>query len=250
MNKTTRWTRATIASILIAQTLLLINSPARAAYGVAVEKRHVEGARHGVYTYSIDYPKFSGGPLARMASTSVETWVHRRVAEFTVHARAAKRVKHPVMKFYPHTQDITYVVSCATPQVISFYLKASGSTGHVDDDFDFQAQTFAWRGGKPVRLNLSDAFRPGVFGPSAISPIVIAKLMAQRVQLVTEGELKRIDEPPIYWTWSVSPKGLVVLVPPGIVDSVAAGPYEMPIPFSALDEKLAVDGPLRSVIKG
>ena len=237
----------TKAAILIAIAVLTMStSPAHA--NVAVHRHHVEANRPGLYAYKADYPVFTGGPLAVAASASIRSWVHTRLHELEHRAVVKHGEKHPAMKFYPYDHEMTYTVTMATPEVISFYVTDTGNSGYVEDDFDFQAQTFAMQNGKPMRLTLSNAFKPGVSGPTALSPIVMAKLTAMKLPWVVDGEKARIDQPPIYWTWCVSKTGFTVLIPPGIVDSVAAGPYKIPVAYSAVKGKLAVDGPLKSIL--
>ena len=235
-----------LAHKIAAALCVAIASPAM-AQSVDIHK-HLKSSSHpGLYSYAVHYATFSGSPLAVAASADAEKRAQNYITAFVKTANDEKRDAHDYI-FHQQNTNVTCVVTCATPDVISYYL-TKDEPGGAHDIVEFEGVTWGWKNGKATKLKLADLFLPGVSARSSISPIVISRLKSKGAAFVLNGQVTRIDGPSDDWEWSVTPTGIDVLLTPGWVNNEATGPYVVPAAFVKLSSKLAVDGPAGSVIK-
>ncbi|HKQ52267.1 MAG TPA: DUF3298 domain-containing protein [Pyrinomonadaceae bacterium] len=208
-----------------------------------------QASRRLRYTVKAKYPQAVGAARdARLARLNQELrkLTVEQVGGFTEDFAAPEERMGAAGSYF----ESEYTVTLATQDLVSVwfgvssYYEGAAHPNHNALTFNYDLRT-----GK--QLKLADLFKPNSDYLKVISDYAIKDLTGQ-----IRGEMSG-DDPDTDWiregagpkeenyqSWNLSPKGLEINFDPYQVASYAAGPHEVVIPLSALQDVLDPDGPL------
>jgi len=140
---------------------------------------------------------------------------------------------------------ITHTVTLATEDLVSVLFYVDGYVTGAAHPFHYSYALNYDLNGAQV-LGLADLFRPGTDYLGVLSRYALDDLKRQGVLQWENGAL---PAPENYQRWSISPEGLLISFDEYTVAPGVAGPQSVLVPYAALSDILAPEGPLASLGK-
>ncbi|MCC6483492.1 MAG: DUF3298 and DUF4163 domain-containing protein [Armatimonadetes bacterium] len=233
--------RAVLTALSVLTALVMTDVWAAPAPGqIPVTWKTLSAQKKGQWTAKIVYPRFGGdSPLAITANKTLEEASRKALDEFRTEAEENFDSRTAVAAF--ETESLT-VLSVATEQIISLYIRTYEFTGGAHPNTFYQPMTFGYANGKASRLKLQDLFKKDVNALQIVSELVIPKLRSLNASAVTDGEVTALT-PQMAESFVVTPNGLTFLFEPYAVGAYAEGSFFVKIPFADLRANLLLGGP-------
>lgn len=217
--------------------------------------------------YEIDaqYPQLSvtADPLANSKpatptfdkfNETVRSSVMKKIAEFKKDM-ATSREDDSGPETMGSSIDIGYTIELAQDDLISVDFSV-GSYYHGAAHPNSYSETINYDLKNGKQLKLSDLFKPGSKYLQLISAYAISDLKKQSKEKSADGLLDDASiesgagpTPKNYGSWTITKKGLGINFDPYQVGPYAAGPQYVLIPYAALKDSIALDGPLGQFMK-
>ena len=214
-----------------------------------VPSQIVAANRRFRYTVKARYPQATGvarDPRLVKMNRELLKMVTSGVNEFRGAFTTYQKPLGPVGSYY----ETEYVVTLATNDLVSiafgvsFFGEGAAHPNHYTLVFNYDL-----RAGR--QLKLADLFKPNSDYLKVVSDYAVIDLIEQigaetsggdpDTDWIREGAGPKEEN---YKNWNLSPKGLEITFDPYQVASYAAGPHEVVIPLSALQDVLDPNGPL------
>lgn len=206
---------------------------------VKTGSKSISNTVKGKYTITARYPTFSGGALARTASSSAARTAQSATKAFLADYRKTGNIGAGGEWYY----DATYKLGVATPNLINWAWTIGTYMGGAHGMTNFDAMTFAMVGGKAKSLKLKDLLLPGK--QSAVNALVIANLKNRDgADFVKDGETKTIPNGSME-CFLIGKQGLTFLIEPYIAGPYASGPFEVTVTWAQLKGLVNPAGPLK-----
>ncbi|MCA9792749.1 MAG: DUF3298 and DUF4163 domain-containing protein [Candidatus Eremiobacteraeota bacterium] len=186
-------------------------------------------------TIDIKYPAFSGLAASRQASQSVKKWVDATVAEFEGEFAKAKAEG---LGGPPWSLDVDYPNIYQTPRLVALFFHGYDYRGGAHGMPVMAPLVIETASGKSVPPE--GLFKPGSAYLQRLSKLCYQDLIGRKDTNWDEDWLRRGSAPEAanYQVLYPQADGLLVVFPPYQVDSYAAGPQEVVIPYAKLADIL------------
>jgi hypothetical protein len=233
--------------------LALVVGAAGDAGAQSVRMRHIHFYRRGVYSIDAEYPVFAGhSPVEQTEGRAAERWVRGQCALLVSNAVDDYRHREDIAPAYYYERDdgITCTVTLDRSDLASCYFEENADLGGEHPVDGVTAITVGVKGGGPAQLELADLFGPAIQAPLTLDAIVLPRLKAEGDNFVADGSVKSLTDQYLTWAWAVSPRGIVLLFPPGSVIPEADPLRVMTVTYAELHGSLDRNGPLTTLLAG
>jgi hypothetical protein len=242
----------------------LLQEPIEFSNGAEIVAKQIrEKNKKLKYEVSAAYPQLTGAtdPNYEKFNQTVRNLISRKVSDFKKEMTPSAEEElapdeNPVID-ESIGSDITvnYELALAKDDLIAIQFTVSSySAGAAHPNSYTEVVNFDLRNGK--LLKLADLFLPGSKYLETLSNFCIQEL---KKQAKTQGDYAAMDDDWIkrgagaeltnYDNWTITKKGLGITFDPYQVAAYAAGPQNVPVPYSALKEIIKPDGVVGQFVK-